>query len=554
MKVYEAVAESLLAHGVSTVYALMTSDTMSMLGLLKSKGIDIVRARTEYGAVCMADGHARETGELGVVALGAGPSAAMVGTSLVTALRRRSPLVVIAADAPSTQRHHLKRFEQHRFFELCAGHCLSMVRTDTVVQDTFEVLRRARSGQGPAVLNVPVDLLEGDVEFRVVEADWRFLSPAVEVEAPRPAPAAIRAAVDALAAARRPLVIVGRGVDITTCREILLDIGDRVGALYGSSLQGQYFFDSPYDVGVVGTVGLSSAARAMTEADCALVVGAALNAYTSGHGQFLSSARIIHIDSRREVFGASIPVDVAICADAASALGAIRDGLAVAGVTSRPGFRDAQTVSAIAEDFAALTTYRSDTPALDPRFALDVIGRGLPSPRRLVLDAGHFAFFAVDHLRCASPRERVWTGDFASIGLGVPVGIGVAKAAAGCPTVVVVGDGGFAMSLPELDTAVRHRLPITFVVIDDEAYGAEVRYLENRHEPDELARFDSPDFVAIAQGYGCDAVLVRTPAEVEAVARRIGRSDRPLVVQIKVDPTVANRVFKGRTRSAAAAD
>src|SRR6185437_702375 len=125
MRVYEVVAEALLEQGVTTVFSLMTSDNMSMLGHLETKGVRIVRARTEYGAVCMADGYARETGDVGVVSIGAGPSAAMTGTALVTARKRRSPLVVIAGDTPPAQRHHLKHFAQHQFFEVTAGHCIS---------------------------------------------------------------------------------------------------------------------------------------------------------------------------------------------------------------------------------------------------------------------------------------------------------------------------------------------------------------------------------------------------------------------------------------------
>ena len=367
MKLYEIVAEALVEQGVKTVYALMTSDNMSLLGVLESKGMTIVRARSEHGAVCMADGHARETGDVGVVSIGAGPSAGMTATALVTAARRRSPLVVIAGDVPPAERHHLKRFSQHDFFELAAGHCLSLVSPSGAVRDLFEVFRRARSGAGPAVFNVPVNLLHAEVDYADLEADWRYMTPAVPVAAPEPAPEAIDAAVRLLSAARRPIILVGRGATSPECRGLMTKIGDSIGALYGSSLQGQYLFDSPYDVGVVGTLGLATASRAMTKTDCVLAVGTSLNAYTTAHGQFLASAKIIQVDSRPDAFGETIPVDVAICADATSALTRLLAGLEATGIASRPGFRDEDMIKAIAEDFDRLRHYEPSAQALDPR-------------------------------------------------------------------------------------------------------------------------------------------------------------------------------------------
>jgi thiamine pyrophosphate-dependent acetolactate synthase large subunit-like protein len=554
MKVYEVVAEGLLEQGVTTVFALMTSDTMTMLGLLESKGIRIIRSRTELGAVSMADGFARATSEVGVVSIGAGPSAAMTGTALVTARKRRSRLVLIAGDTPLGERHHLKRFDQHGFFQLTAGHCLSAVDTSNIVPDTYEVFRRARSGAGPAVMNVPVDILEGDIDYELVVAQQRYMLPSPEV-VPVAAPESVEAAARLLANARRPVIVVGRGASDPRTRELVLAIGERIGALYGSSLQGQGMIGGPFDVGIIGTLGTGSAIRAMSETDCALVVGASLNSYTGGHGQFFHDAKVIQIDRRPEAFGAETPIDIGLCGEAATTLAALDAQLRSADPHSdqpHPGFRTVDWVDEIVADLEAVAEYEPVTEVLDQRLVLDRISAALPVDVQVVVDAGHFAFFVIDHIRLGSPAQRIWTADFASIGLAVPIGVGAA-AASGVPTVVFVGDGGFAMSLNELDTAVRHGIPLTVVVMDDGAYGAEVRYLENRREPDHLARFASPSWADIATAYGCASATVRTVAELEAVLHRIGRTDGPFVLDIKVDSTVANRQFRGRTTSAAGA-
>jgi thiamine pyrophosphate-dependent acetolactate synthase large subunit-like protein len=499
----------------------------------------------------MADGYARATGRAGVVSIGAGPSVAMTGTALVTARKRRSSLVVIAGDAPTGERHHLKHFDQHDFFENTAGHCITVVAARDVVVDTFDVFRRAMSGAGPGVLNIAVDLLESDVDYSEIADLGRFMTAAVRPEPTVPAAGAVARAVDLLRSAQRPVIVAGRGATDERSHELMQAIGERIGALFGSSLQGQYLFGGPYDVGIIGTLGTSSSIRAMTETDCALVVGAALNGYTAGHGQLFGDAKIIHIDRRPEAFGAETPVDLALCGDAAETLALIYAALGVD--ETRRGFRDSELVAEIAADSRAIDEYEPVEGRLDQRLVLDTLGAALPTARRVVVDAGHFAFFVIDHVKLASPVERIWTGDFASIGLSVSVGIGVATAAPDAATVVFVGDGGFAMSLPEVDTAVRHRIPITFVVMDDEAYGAEVRYLENRGEDDHLARFVSPNWAGIAAAYGCRAVTVRDVEELKAAGELIGRVDGPLLIDVKVDSTVVNRQFRGRTTSAAGA-
>src|SRR5690606_21642083 len=112
MRAYEVLGEAMLAEGVDTIFGLMTSDNMALLTHLADKGVRIVSTRTEHGAVCMADGYARVTGKVGVAAIGAGPSAGMAATALLTARRRKTPLVVVSGEVPTGERHHLKRFEQ----------------------------------------------------------------------------------------------------------------------------------------------------------------------------------------------------------------------------------------------------------------------------------------------------------------------------------------------------------------------------------------------------------------------------------------------------------
>ncbi|HSV83241.1 MAG TPA: thiamine pyrophosphate-binding protein [Ramlibacter sp.] len=552
MKAFEVVGEALAAEGVDTIFGLMTSDNMALFGHLAARGIKVVRARTEHGVICMADGYARATGRLGVASVGAGPSAAMTATALVTAQRRRSPLVVICGDVPVSNRHHLKGFDQEEYFRNAAGHCLTVASTRTVIHDTYQVLRRARSGSGPAVLNVPVDLLEAEVDMEDIGGDWRYMSPWTEPPAPVAPAASIEQVAQLLRESERPLILAGRGAAEAGARDAILRCAQKVGALLGTSVQGQYLFDHEFDVGVVGSLGFGPCMELVDQADLVVAVGAGFNVYTSSFLQLFPKAKLVHIDKRPEALGYMTPVDVAVLADARQAMEAVGEVLEQTVGEDRVGFRTEETRRQIAAARNSLKVdYVPGDKVLDPRQVLDLLQQRLPEKRMDVVDAGHFLFFVMDHIRSRSPQDRIWTADFASIGISLGAGIGAAVARPDRHVTVFVGDGGFMMSLLELDTAARHRIPMTVVVMNDEAYGAEVRYLENRKESYDLACFQTPDLEAVAKGLGCEAATVRTVGELEAACERIGRTEVPLVLDIRINPRVAHRHYVGRRNSAA---
>jgi thiamine pyrophosphate-dependent acetolactate synthase large subunit-like protein len=552
MKVYEAIGEALSSAEVEVIFAMMTSDNMSLVNHLAAKGMRVVNARTELGAICMADGYARATGRLAVATIGTGPSAAMAGTALVTARKKGSPLVVICGDVPITNRHHLKGFDQHSFFENTAGHCLTVGTLRTVIEDTYQVLRHARADRGPSVLNVPVDLLESELDVEEIGADWRYMPSWVPVPAPAPALSQIKQAAELLASAERPLIIAGRGAVISGARDALYRCGERVGALLATSLQAQHFFSGDYAAGVCGTLGFGGAMQLVDQADVVLVAGASLNVYTTGFGQLFPQAKIVQIDANPEAFGAMTPVDISIVADAREGVEALDAALDAMGISARTGFRTAETRAELQQARAVISSdYKQTTDFMDPRQVLDVLQERLPAQRLDILDAGHFVYFVIDHIRSREPQNRLWTADFASIGLGVSTGIGAAIARPEMPAVVFVGDGGFMFSLLELDTAVRLKVPMTVIVVNDQAFGAEVRYLQNRKMSYDLACFPSPNFEQVVKGLGCEAVTVRTAEQLLAACDNIGKFPVPYVIDARVDLSVAHRTFGNRQVSAA---
>jgi hypothetical protein len=159
--------------------------------------------------------------------------------------------------------------------------------------------------------------------------------------------------------------------------------------------------------------------------------------------------------------------------------------------------------------------------------------------RAVAIDAGHFSRWVLDAVEVPSPDRFVWTVDFASIGQGVPAGNGAAVGSDAAATVAFCGDAGCMMSLQEIETAARHDLPVTFVVFNDEALGAELHsMLTTAFDGAETAEIEAPEFADVAESLGARGETVRSVDDLRAIGDGIVPEGGPLVVDCKVDPSV----------------
>jgi len=180
---------------------------------------------------------------------------------------------------------------------------------------------------------------------------------------------------------------------------------------------------------------------------------------------------------------------------------------------------------------------------MDPRDLVRSLNELLPADRKVVTDGGHFTRWVVDGLQ-TDPEDFTFSVDFASIGMGLPMGVGTAIAAGDQPCVAVCGDAGFMISLPELETAVRHDLPLTVIVWNDSAHGTEYHGLEiEGYEPD-IARKSTPEFADVAESLGATGYTARDVEELAAVVEDVEfdpDQDGPVVVDCKVSLHVRHR-------------
>ncbi len=343
-------------------------------------------------------------------------------------------------------------------------------------------------------------------------------------------------ALAALLGSTRPLILAGRGAVESGAREDILRLARAIDAPVMTTLLAKDLFaGEPDNLGVHGSLSHAVAIEEIGRVDCMLVVGAALSSFTTDNTALLAGKFVIQIDDRSSAFGRFAPVSLPIPGDAAGVVHALCERLAEADAPAPSGRRVAQLAEALRElehkDTAA-------SPAAAPS-TCETRWPGSPSCSRqgaqVVTDIGRFSTAAWKYLPVEPSRFTV-PGAFGSIGLGVATAVGAAAGRRDVPTVCVAGDGGTMMGLTEVSTAVRHRLPLVLVVLDDNCYGAEYLKLANLDLKPAHSEVEWPGFAETARALGARAVTIREVDDFAQVAALVKNGDYPLVVEVKADP------------------
>jgi len=520
----EALAEALAREGVDVLFTLVDDTILPLVQAAKERGIRIIATRHEQAAVAMADGYARASNGLGVAAIGAGPAVAQIGTALATASRRRSRVVVLAGRTARGLEHHVKRFDEAPLVTAVGATAFPLAEAADAASVLTSAFEHVEQGSGPAVLGIPSDLLDSEC----APLPPRRPRP---VRSGRPDEAPLSEAVGALARARRPILLAGRGAVESGAREAIIELARRSGALLATTLQARGWFEGVEgDIGLMGSLAFPETRAIVRQADLLVAIGTTLNAYVQGSAfgpELLApDVRLLHIDSDSAAIGRFLPADHRLVGDATACVHALIEQ-SPQPTAGEWGPTDRTIRARGAEDPAA--------GPLSVRHFLASLDAMLPPVRSVALDCGLFAFAAIDQIRC-DPELFHWTLDFGSMGLAIPIGLGAAVGRPDVPAYILVGDGGLAMSLPELMTAAMHAIPVTVIVLDDGGFGAEARILEQHGKPPDLALYDNPDFAAVARALGLDATTVTNAEDLLRLRAILNRARAgPLVVHGRVE-------------------
>jgi len=541
--VYEVLAQDLKDLGVDAVFGLMSDDTAVFAATLDAIGVDFHGARHENNAIAMAEGFAAATGRLGIAVVGRGPATANGLHAAVYANRTGSPVLIIYGEAPvpggaiNTIGPDYKGFNS--IGVLSAAGLRTFIATSAEAARTALTDAIAAASLGAAVtLHLPTNVQLAEVE---IAADAPPPAPRSAPRQPAAArPQAIASAAALLQRSRRPLIIAGVGAHRAGAKQALEKLADHIGALLITSARGKDMFRGhPYNLGIIGSFSHSAARRLVDQADCVLVFGAGLNFLTTSFGNSVPAVPLIQVDAVRNNIGRWCDADLAVVGDARLVAEQFLEALPARAETEKPFHSEATRQALAAFDPAADFQVAHTARTVDPRALAIELDKLLPRDRNLVYDAGNF-LGVVPYLSVPGPGHFKLTSDFASIGLGFGAALGVAKARPDNTTVLVIGDGGFMMTMGELETAIREDLSLVIILMNDCAYGAELHFLQMRQLPVQKSVFPDVDFAPIAEAFGYEAATVRSLDDLRALKPLLEDPQGPIFIDCKINAAVAS--------------
>lgn len=557
-----ALAEMLRLSGAGPMFGMGGFQLLPFYDAVGLVGLNHNLINDERCGAFAADAYARVTNRPGICDATLGPGATNLVTGLVESLNGGIPIVALAGD--TNRQHSWKNMTQEsRQAEIIKPAVKELIRVE-MTSRIPELVRRAfavaTSGRpGPVLLDVPEDVCHGTHDF--VAED--FVVDAATLKAParriRPDRADIERAARLIAGARRPLLLTGGGVHLSEAWEALTRFAEdnAIPVAHTMTGKGGIACSNPLNVGLFGRY--SRIANDLIEAaDCLIVVGCKLGEIaTKRFALPPAHIPVIHLDIVAEEIGRCIPAEIALWGDARAGLEdltlALSDGARAARAQRADYVGEIAPRLAKWEEGAAPRLNSRDRPVHMARLCRE-LNRTLPDNAILVADggfAGHWTGLLYDTKRAG--RHFIPDRGFASIGYGLPGGMGVALAAPDRPVVAISGDGGFNMMLGELETARRTGCGLTVIVVNNAASGY-VKALQHammggRYQSADLIE---QDYAAIARVMGCGGIRVEDPeALAPALVQGMAERDRPTVIDVVVTrdpaqmlPAVDNRTVE----------
>jgi acetolactate synthase I/II/III large subunit len=536
----EAVVEMLKAHGVEVVFGLCGDTSLPLYDALARFGsLRHILTRDERHAAYMADGYARVTGKAGVCEGPSGGGATYILPGLVEANESSVPILAINTDVSVSSRGKftLTELDQKSLMRPLTKWNAVLDRSadiPKVFRQAFEAMTTGRPGA--AHIALPFDVQNGPVERSEIWADPTLGS--FPSRRSGPDPFFVELAAKLLRSAQNPLFICGGGVVLSGAEDELQRLAEKLSSPVATTVSGKGSIDErcAHSVGVVGSNGGTLQTRAVVDAaDLIVFAGCRAGSVTTERWRHPAPgrAKIIHIDVDPAVPGRNYKVDVPLVGDARLVLSALNEC-----VTGREG--DLTLVDAKKrEKFAAFETLAAsnDVP-IKPERVVSEIQKVLDADAILVADPGTpCPYFSAFYQVKGAGRRFFSNRAHGALGYSLAAAIGAHIGRPAVKTVAVMGDGSFGMCAGELETAVRLKLPITFVVIANAVYG----WIKAGQKTGYGQRYFSVDFgvtdhARVAEAFGVKSWRVTDPRELNGVLRKAFGFQGPTLVDIVCQP------------------
>jgi len=527
--------EALVREGVTDVFGYPGGAILPAYDAMRQYPIRHVLVRHEQGATHMADGYARATGKVGVAIATSGPGATNMVTGIATAMMDSSPIVCITGQVGS------KLIGSDAFQETdITGITLPITKHNylvTAAEDVAGAVREAfavaRAGRpGPVLVDITKDAQQGSCEV-----DWDAAEPSLTeaLDEALPGDGDVRDAMDLIAAAERPLILAGHGVMLSGAERQVLELAERAQIPIALTLLGIGGIPAshPLNLGMMGMHGEAWVNHAIQEADLLIALGMRFDDRVTGNLKtYARTAKKIHVDIDRAELNKNVRVDVAIAKDLRAALDEWLPQIAPADRSPWLAHIDGLKGDAAVRDIQNLP----DDGHLYAAHVINDLWRLTKGDAVVVTDVGQHQMWEAQYYKHNRSRTLITSGGLGTMGFALPAAIGAKIACPDAEVWVVVGDGGFQMTMPELATLVQENLDINICIINN-GYLGMVRqwqefFYDKRYESTPIS---GPNFAKLADAFGIAATTVTRRAEVEGAVEAARRLKRAALIDFQVE-------------------
>ena len=541
----EAIARLLRAQGIGPMFGMGGFQLLPFYDAARRLGLTHSLINDERSGVFAADAYAKITQRVGVVDATLGPGATNLVTGLVEALNAGTPLVAVVGN--SHRLHSWKNMTQEsRQIEILRPAAKELIRVE-MIERLPELVRRAfqvaTSGRpGPVVLDIPEDICHATYPFNSEELDVIQNYQSAPAMRMRPSQSSILEAVKMLEKSKSPLILAGGGIHISGATNTLENFAEKYGIPVAHTMTGKGAIacTNQLNAGLFGRYD-RIANNLIENSDCLLVIGCKLGEIATKRFTLPpNNIPLIHIEVMAEEIGRTLQPDVSLWGDARETIEEL--DLAMSNDAKRQLDLRTNYCSHVAEKMeerrkSVAPRLNSEEVPINMARLMNELNLILPRDAILVADGGfaaHWGGLLFDTKKAG--RGFLPDRGFASIGYGLPGAMGASLAEAG-PVVSITGDGGFNMTLGELETARRMNLAFTIIVVNNAASGyvkalQHLMYGEGAYQSSDLAE---TNYASTAEALGCKGIRVEDPNEIRnAISKGLNNKDCPTVIDLVV--------------------
>lgn len=548
----EALVEALRLEGVEVMFGMVGSAFMDPLDLFPKAGIRFIQVRHEQSAALMAEGYARATSRPGVCIGQNGPGITNLVTGVASAFLNHVPLVVITptVTSASSGTHSLQEVDQIKLLQPIVKWQSRVPRADRLAESIRGAFRAAICLRGPAQVDIPRDFYYGQWEEarQLAPKDYRVGVRRTPADA-----ASIAEAAEILKAAKRPVFVAGLGAVESSAGAAIAALAERFVAPVATVWLHNDAYPASHRlaVGPLGYQGSKAAMKALREADVVLALGTRLNAFglipQYGNHYFPQDALLIHNTIEPLEIGAQLPIACGLVGDCAEVVSQLLDATASVSIDAEASRIRQQEIDRAKKEWADELAQMSSvsTQPINPRRAIAEIARALPKGAAVVCDVGNAVGTAGAYFGFDEALNWFAAGSLGGIGVGLASGLGVKLARPEQPVVLLIGDGAWSMALQELMTAVREKINLVVLILNNSVYGAERRnqvdFFANRYFCTDL---ENPSFAAIAETMGAVGIAVDSHQDIAPAVQKAFSVGRPVVIDIQLDPLALSEPYR----------